>query len=108
MQAAELRGDPRESFAFGGVMWERYRGKIGTKALLLTTKHTLFRATFLACLSPGLPCRLYGDGEHLGLPIYSKSEPMKMDRGIELEAQSNPIHLCTRPNAVIADQGLSL
>ncbi|MCB1718608.1 MAG: major capsid protein, partial [Candidatus Competibacteraceae bacterium] len=37
----------------------------------------------------------------MGLPIYSKSEPMKMNRGIEMEAQSNPIHLCTRPNAVI-------
>ena len=27
-QAAALRGDARESFEFGGIVWERYRGKV--------------------------------------------------------------------------------
>ena len=29
-QAAQLRGDARESFDFGGITWERYRGKVGS------------------------------------------------------------------------------
>ncbi|HJW56902.1 MAG TPA: major capsid protein [Burkholderiaceae bacterium] len=36
-----------------------------------------------------------------GLPIYAKAQPMPMDRGFFLEAQSNPISVCTRPAAVI-------
>lgn len=37
----------------------------------------------------------------VGVPIYAKAEPMPMNKGYFLEAQSNPLHLCTRPRAVI-------
>ena len=102
MQAAELRGDPREMFPFGGIMWERYRGKIGTKAFIADDE-----AYVVPRGVPGLFITRFAPADYMetvntmGLPIYSKSEPMKMNRGIEMEAQSNPIHLCTRPNAVI-------
>ena len=36
----------------------------------------------------------------IGLPYYAKQEPMDFDKGIEVETQSNPIHLCTRPAAI--------
>lgn len=37
----------------------------------------------------------------VGLPYYSKAEPGPMNRFARVEAQSNSISLCTRPNAVI-------
>jgi len=37
----------------------------------------------------------------IGLPYYAKQELMRMGKGVELEAQSNPITICTRPTAVI-------
>ncbi len=36
-----------------------------------------------------------------GQPIYAKAQPMPMDRGYFLNAQSNPISVCSRPAAVI-------
>ncbi|WP_420801183.1 major capsid protein [Pseudomonas brassicae] len=36
-----------------------------------------------------------------GLPYYSKIEEMPFGKGIDGEAQSNPLHICTRPRAVI-------
>jgi hypothetical protein len=37
----------------------------------------------------------------LGIPYYGKIEPMPFGKGVSGEAQSNPLHLCTRPRAVI-------
>ena len=36
-----------------------------------------------------------------GLPYYASQEIMKHSKGVEMEAQSNPINLCTRPHAVV-------
>ena len=37
----------------------------------------------------------------IGLPRYAKQEPMKMGKGIDIETQTNPLCLCTRPRAVV-------
>jgi hypothetical protein len=37
----------------------------------------------------------------IGLPYYAKQEELRMGKGIDLESQSNPISICTRPRAVI-------
>jgi len=36
-----------------------------------------------------------------GIPYYSKIEPLPFNKGVAGEAQSNPLHLCTRPLAQI-------
>lgn len=82
---------------------------------------------FIECRSPaGLPVRIpageaylvpqgiadllltrYAPGDYMesvntpGLPIYAKSEEMEFGKGYALEAQSNPIHICSRPGAII-------
>lgn len=35
-----------------------------------------------------------------GLPFYAKQEPMPFNKGIKGEAQSNPLHYCSLPEAV--------
>ncbi len=37
----------------------------------------------------------------VGIPYYSKAEAMRFNKGIELESQSNPLNLNTRPGAVV-------
>lgn len=88
-------------FSFGGVMWENYRGSVGgvdfittTKAYLIPRAPNLFQ-TFFA------PADVMSAVNTVGLPFYVMREAMKMDKGIELEAQTNPLCLCTKPRAVI-------
>lgn len=102
LQAAALRGDGRESFDFGGVTWERYRGKVAGIAFIADDEAQmvpegvpeLFKSAFA-------PADYMETVNTLGIPYYSKIEPMPFGKGVAGEAQSNPLHLCTRPRAVI-------
>jgi hypothetical protein len=97
-----LRTDNRSGFPYSGVIFEEYRGKAG---------NTEFIAEGEAYLVPegvtGLFITRFAPADYMetvntvGIPYYSKQEPMRFNKGIELEAQSNPINLCTRPNAVV-------
>lgn len=37
----------------------------------------------------------------MGLPMYAKAEPRKFNKGFDIEAQTNPLNLCTRPGAIV-------
>ena len=56
---------------------------------------------------PNLFKTYYGPGDYvetvntIGLPYYAKQWAMETGKGVYLESQTNPLHLCTRPNAVI-------
>ena len=99
-QAAELRGDPRQELNFGGIVFERYRG---TSAVKVGDND----AYAFPVGVPGLMITRFAPANYnetvntIGLPYYSKAEPLKFGKGYELEAQSNPLNLVTRPAAVI-------
>jgi len=101
-QAAALRGDARESFEFGGIIWERYRGKIAGVTFIHDDK-----ALLIAEGVPDLYISVFAPADYMetvnteGVPYYSKIEPMPFNKGMAGEAQSNPLHLCTRPLAQI-------
>lgn len=100
--AAQLRGDVREAFEFGGIIWERYRGRVSSQAYIGDDEA-------YACPEgvPDLYISRFAPADYLeavdtvGLPYYSMAEPLPMSKGLQLEAQSNPIHLVTRPRAII-------
>ncbi|MEM6483801.1 MAG: major capsid protein [Pseudomonadota bacterium] len=101
-QSERLRADGREAFTFGGIAFERYRGGVGTTPFVPANRAYAFptgvEEMFISRYAPAN----YADTVNtLGLPMYSSSEMMKHGKGMELEAQSNPIHLCTRPQAVV-------
>jgi hypothetical protein len=56
---------------------------------------------------PGMFETAYAPGDYMetvnteGLPYYAKQERMKFDKGVELESQSNPLHLNSLPEAVV-------
>jgi hypothetical protein len=102
LQAASLRGDARESFEFGGIVWERYRGKVAGVSFVHVDKALLIPEGV-----PDLYISTFAPADYMetvnteGLPYYSKIEPMDFNKGMAGEAQSNPLHLCTRPRAQI-------
>ena len=101
-QAAALRGDARESFEFGGIIWERYRGKIAGVSFIHDDKALLIPEGV-----PDLYISVFAPADYMetvntqGIPYYSKIEPLPFNKGMAGEAQSNPLHLCTRPLAQI-------
>lgn len=98
----ELRSDSRGGFLFAGVIWENYRGKVGGVTYVPTGEGFLVPMgvpdQFITRFAPA---DWMETANTLGLPKYSKQEPLPMNRGIDLESQSNPICLNTRPGSVI-------
>lgn len=100
-QAAQsLRADPRLAIDFGGLHFVRYRGSSAVKIgdgdayAIPTGVPELFITRFA-------PANYLETVNTLGLPVYAKAGLLPMDKGVEIEAQSNPLNLCTRPNAVV-------
>jgi hypothetical protein len=100
--AADLRNDPRETVTFGGITFERYRGSVGGSAFVATDEAYVFPEGV-----PGMFITRFAPADYvetvntLGLPVYSKAVVDDMGKGMEIEAQSNPLSICTRPRAVV-------
>lgn len=98
--AASLRGDPRMEVDFGGFMWERYRGTSAVK-VADAEAYAVPEGVPGLFITRFAPANYNETVNTIGLPYYAKGEPMKMGKGWEMEAQSNPVNLCTRPHSVI-------
>jgi Phage major capsid protein E len=98
--ANTLNTDPRAPFPFMGLNFIRYRGTSAVKIAdgeayaVPTGVMDLFITRFA-------PANYIETVNTIGMPFYAKVEPLEMGKGIALEAQSNPLNLCTRPAAVI-------
>ncbi|MDY0136345.1 MAG: major capsid protein [Thiomicrospira sp.] len=101
-EGAFLRNDVRDGFVFAGVIWEEYVGSVGGVDFIGADEAYLIPEGV-----PGMFITRFGPADYMetvntrGLPYYAKMERMKMDKGMEIEFQSNPISLCTRPRAVV-------
>lgn len=99
--AAQLMGDRRQPFEFGGITWERYKGKIGNTPFVADDRaHVVPMGVPELFISAFAPADYMETVNTEGMPYYSKLEMMKYGKGVEGEAQSNPLHLCTRPASV--------
>ncbi|WP_047237345.1 major capsid protein [Chromobacterium subtsugae] len=100
--AAALRGDPRDAVEYAGIVWERFRGKVGSVGFIGDDE-----AYAIPEGVPELFITRYAPADHIdtvntnGLPYYTSQEILKHGKGVEIESQSNPINLCTNPGAVI-------
>lgn len=89
-------------FPFAGITWENYRGKVGAVDFIPEEE-----ARFVPLGVNDLFASIYAPAPFtetvntLGKPYYSKQEPMKWDLGIELHANTSPLHICTRPSLLI-------
>lgn len=98
-----LRTDLRSGFAYGGVTWENYSGRVGDQDFIQADEaylapigtQSLFRTYFA-------PADFLETVNTVGLPLYAKvAVDEKFQRYAELHTQSNPLALCLRPRAVV-------
>ncbi len=97
-----LRDDMRKGFTFQEVVWKEYYGKVGNVQFIDTDEAYLIPIT-----AEGIFSTTYSPADYmetvntLGLPYYAAQERLDFNKGVKLEAQSNPLTICTRPRAVI-------
>lgn len=97
-----LRNDPRAGFVFAGARWINYRGKVGANKFIAADEAYLVPVGVPElCLTKYAPADYMETANTNGLPYYAKQEPKPMNKGVDLEAQSNPLCLVTRPTAII-------
>jgi hypothetical protein len=92
---------PYESFTYGGITWENYRGSVNGTPFIATGDCQFFPVGV-----PGLFIERFGPADYnetvntVGLPRYAKSMADNNDKGVSLEAQTNVICLNTRPKTL--------
>lgn len=99
----ELRKNQRMAFEFGGIVFEEYRGSVGGTPLVAATEAYAFPLGV-----PGMFESYFAPADYMdtvntiGVPFYmSKPNVMPFEKGLEYEVQSNPLHMNTRPEAVV-------
>lgn len=103
--AQDMRGNPANSFTFGGVIWERYRasGNIaiasGKAKVIPLGVPNLFQQWF----APDDTLDSVGVGA-MGAPWYLNSIPIEGNKGYRLTLSTHPLMVCTRPTAVLTLQ----
>lgn len=101
-QAATLRGDPTDSFDYGGITWERYKGRFSGVGFIDDDEALAVPQDVPElCITRFAPADYMETVNTVGLPYYAKQEILPFAKGVALEAQSNPIHLPTRPKAIV-------
>lgn len=99
---AALRDDPRKGFTFADITFEEVSGGFGAQPFINPSEGYAFPLGV-----PDMFITRFAPADYLeavkgqGLPYYSKAEALRMNKGIELESQSNPLNINTRPRAVI-------
>lgn len=104
--ASVLRQDVPDVFQFGGATWERY--KTGVKATAdLGAAYIAPNEARVAVLGvPDLYITRFAPADYNqtvntpGLPFYSQAVEKPNNKGYDLEVQSNPISICTRPEVL--------
>ncbi len=105
--AVALRADPRLPFEFGGISWLRYHTR--PKALAARSGTAMISAKACKFVPSGVaelfitrfaPADYEETVNTTGLPRYAKQYAMPNNKGRMLEVQSNPLVMCTRPDAL--------
>lgn len=100
---AVLRSDLRGGFDFASDMrFEEYRGTIGGQRFIGANK-----ALVIPLGVPELFKTLYAPAPYMetvntmGVPFYAKMKELDYNTGAEWQVQSNPLHMNTRPDAIV-------
>lgn len=112
-QGAFLRSDNARngSFEFGGIVWDEYQGSLVLSAGEgAANAVSIIEAGYAYAYPTGVAdlfVTTFSPADYMeavnspGLPYYAKQQPMDYNKGIEFETQSNPLSICSRPDAVI-------
>lgn len=98
-ESSMFRTDQSKPFAFADVAWEEYDGAIGDKYLIPEERAILIPLVSGLCVTRYAPAPWFDTVNTVGLPYYSRPGKQS-DESLELKAQSNPMHICTVPDAI--------
>jgi hypothetical protein len=90
------------AFEFAGIVWENYRGKVGTTDFVDTNLAQIYPEGV-----PGLFRTYYAPADYMetvntiGQRRYAKQYPMDNGKGVNLDSQMNALDICTRPRALV-------
>lgn len=104
--AAILRQDVPDTFQFGGATWERY--KTGAKAttdlgapyIAATEARVIVKGVPDLFITRFAPADYEETVNTIGLPFYMRQYKKPNGKGREIEVQTNPINLCTKPKTL--------
>ncbi len=102
-EAAQRMGtDNRKGFLFGGIMFEEYRASInGTRLIAAQEGHAYPEGTVDTFATYYAPADFNEAANTIGLPIYVKTAPNKLDRGVVLHTQCNSLPICHQPAVLV-------
>lgn len=89
-------------FQFGGIVFENYRGSVGSTGFINTDKVHIFPLGV-----PGLFRTVYAPADYeetvntLGQRLYSRTWPMPNGKGRHIDVQMNALQYCSRPKSLI-------
>lgn len=99
---AQKRDDLRKGFTFADVTFVEYSMKIGGQpAIPDDVGYAVPLGVADLFITRFAPADYNETVNTIGLPYYSKARVLDFDKGIEMESQSNPLNLCTRPRAIV-------
>lgn len=104
--ASALRADIPDEFDLFGATWERYRtGKkatenLGAPYIADDEARVFFTGVPELFITRFAPADYIETVNTPGLPKYMKQVPRSNGKGVDIEVQSNPISLCTRPKTL--------
>lgn len=96
-----LGGDVRKGFVYGGIEHIECNAAVGDKRFIPLGKARLVPMVRGLFKLYNAPANYNETVNTLGKPFYAKSEPRKMGKGWDLEAQANPLAICLAPGALV-------
>jgi hypothetical protein len=99
--ADRLGGDMRKGFTFGGITFEEYTATVSGNAFVNASQARFFP------IGQGLYEEYFAPADYveavgtIGQEFYAKSALRKMEKGIDLEVQSNPLPIAFFPLALV-------
>ncbi len=94
-------GDPRKGFTYGGITFEEYTATVSGNAFVHTDQARFFP------VGDGLYEEYFAPADYveaagtIGQEFYGKSALRHMEKGIDMEAQSNPLPIAFFPLALV-------
>ncbi|MGL5286153.1 MAG: major capsid protein [Aeromonas sp.] len=97
-----FREDVRGGILWDGILWEEHTEELPDGTLMIPEGEARLipennKGLFVTRFAPANYAETVNTK---GLPLYAKGEMTKFEKGVDLEAQSNPLNVCTSPLAV--------
>ena len=91
----------KNGFWFADTYFEEYRGTVGGQRFIAAGEAYAIPEGVDGLFTTNFgPADYFETVNTLGLPYYAKQMMAPNGKSLSIEAQSNPLHLCTRPKAI--------